>query len=157
MQPVGFEPTIPAGERPQTARPLRPIPPGLTFTDSTFCPHIVFLCFVWISEQTAIVSLYNINWLVFVTETESVYCAVRTEHLNVVRFSLNRQMVTVRSLVDKYQRLHYRACLIALLMHLCWTRNELKEVLVKGRTALLPNLFQFSTYSTSYCDPSHST
>jgi len=26
------------------------------------------MCFVWISEQTAIISLYNINWLVFVTE-----------------------------------------------------------------------------------------
>jgi hypothetical protein len=37
------------------------------------------MCFVWISEQTAIISLYNINWLVFVTETECVYCAVRTE------------------------------------------------------------------------------
>jgi len=36
------------------------------------------MCFVWISEQTAIISLYNINWLVFVTQTESVYCAVRT-------------------------------------------------------------------------------
>ena len=27
-------------------------------------------CFVWIWEQTAIISLYNINWLVFITETE---------------------------------------------------------------------------------------
>jgi hypothetical protein len=35
-------------------------------------------CFVWISEQTAIISLYSINWLVCITETESVYCAVRT-------------------------------------------------------------------------------
>jgi hypothetical protein len=25
------------------------------------------MCFVWISEQTAIISLYSINWLVFVT------------------------------------------------------------------------------------------
>ena len=25
----------------------------------------VFMCFVWISEQTAIISLYNINWLFF--------------------------------------------------------------------------------------------
>jgi hypothetical protein len=25
----------------------------------------VFMCFVWISEQTAIISLYNINWLGF--------------------------------------------------------------------------------------------
>ena len=41
----------------------------------------VFMCFVWISEQTAIISLYNIKWMVFVTETESVYCSVRTEGL----------------------------------------------------------------------------
>jgi len=44
---------------------------------STFCPHSVFMCFVWIWEQTAIISLYSINWLVFITETECVYCAVR--------------------------------------------------------------------------------
>jgi len=34
---------------------------SLTFNNSTFCPHSVFVCFVWISEQTAIISLYNIN------------------------------------------------------------------------------------------------
>ena len=38
----------------------------------------VSMCFMWISEQTVIISLYNINWLVFITETECVYCAVRT-------------------------------------------------------------------------------
>ena len=43
-----------------------------------FCPSNVFMCFVWIWEQTAIISLYSINWLVCVTETECVYCAVRT-------------------------------------------------------------------------------
>jgi hypothetical protein len=32
-----------------------------TFNNSTFCPHSVFMCFVWISEQTAIIPLYNIN------------------------------------------------------------------------------------------------
>ena len=42
------------------------------------------MCFVWISEQKAIISLYSINWLVFITETECVYCAVRTECLNVI-------------------------------------------------------------------------
>jgi len=35
------------------------------------------MCFVWIWEQTAIISLYSINWLVFITA--SVYRAVRTE------------------------------------------------------------------------------
>jgi len=37
--------------------------------------------FVWISEQTAIISLYNINWLVFISDTQCVYCAVRTGSL----------------------------------------------------------------------------
>jgi len=54
------------------------VPPSLTFKNSTFCPHSVFMCFVWISQQTAIISLYNINWLVCITETECVYCAVRS-------------------------------------------------------------------------------
>jgi len=31
---------------------------SLTFNNSTFCPHSVFLSFVWISKQTAIFSLY---------------------------------------------------------------------------------------------------
>ena len=53
--------------------------------NSTFCPQSVFLCFVWIWEQTAIISLYSINWLVFITETEFVYCAVRTESLYTIR------------------------------------------------------------------------
>jgi len=55
--------------------------PQLTFTYSTFCPHSVFMCFVWIWEQTAIISIYSINWLVFITEMECVYCEVRTESL----------------------------------------------------------------------------
>jgi hypothetical protein len=29
----------------------------LTVTNSTFCPHSVFMCFVWIWEQTAIIAL----------------------------------------------------------------------------------------------------
>ena len=50
---------------------------ALTFTNTAFCPHSVFMCFMWIWEQTAIISLYSINWLVFIAETECVYCAVR--------------------------------------------------------------------------------
>ena len=61
---------------------------SLTSTNSTFCPHSVFMCFVWIWEQTAIISLYSINWLVFVTETECVYCAVRTLYLYTILISV---------------------------------------------------------------------
>jgi hypothetical protein len=45
-------------------------------------PHNVFMCFVRISEQTATCATYSINWLVFITKTECVYCAVRTGYLN---------------------------------------------------------------------------
>ena len=40
------------------------------------------MCFAWILEQTAIISLYGINRQVFRTKAESVYCAVRTGSLN---------------------------------------------------------------------------
>jgi hypothetical protein len=39
-----------------------------TVNYSSFCPHSVFMCFVWIWEQTAIISLYSIDWLVFITD-----------------------------------------------------------------------------------------
>jgi hypothetical protein len=51
--------------------------------NSRCCLRITFMCFVWISEQTAIISLYSIHRLVFITEIECVYCAVRNESLNI--------------------------------------------------------------------------
>ena len=42
------------------------------------------MCFVWIWEKAAIISLYIIIWRVFIIETESVYCAVRNEYLHVI-------------------------------------------------------------------------
>jgi hypothetical protein len=43
--------------------------------------YIAFMCFARISEQIVTFFLYIINRLVFITEVESVYCAVRTESL----------------------------------------------------------------------------
>ena len=45
-------------------------------------PHTVFMCFVFVWEQTATCATYSINWLVFITEMKSVYSAVRTGALN---------------------------------------------------------------------------
>ena len=43
----------------------------------------LYLCvFVFIWEQTATCAIYSTNWLVFITEMKSVYCAVRTGSLN---------------------------------------------------------------------------
>jgi hypothetical protein len=43
------------------------------------------MCFVRISEQTATFALQSIKTLVFITEVESVYSALRTESINTVR------------------------------------------------------------------------
>ena len=79
---------------------------GLKIYNSMFCPHTVFLCFVWISEQTAIISLYNINWLVFIRETECVFCVVRTGPLYTIQvsFSCCRHGKTVNNTYSKCVR-----------------------------------------------------
>jgi hypothetical protein len=58
--------------------------------NSKFCPHSVFMCSVWFSEQTAIISLYSINWVVFTTRRRvftaryglGLYIIIQVEHLN---------------------------------------------------------------------------
>jgi hypothetical protein len=49
--------------------------------NSAFCPLSVFMCFIWIWEHTAMISLCSVNWPVFVTEKKCVYCAVRAASL----------------------------------------------------------------------------
>ena len=68
-------------------------------------PHGVFMCFVWIWEQTAIISLYNVNWLVCITETECVYCAVRTGYLYIILRSAHTLYLCVLCGSQNKQRL----------------------------------------------------
>ena len=79
--------------------------------NSTFCPHSVFMCFVWIWEQTAIISLYSINWPVCVTETECVYCAVRTGSLYIILRSAHTVYLCVLCGSENKQRLFPYAAL----------------------------------------------
>ena len=58
-------------------------------------PYNAYMCFAWIWEQTMVISLYSINLSVFITEAESVYCAVRAESLT--------QTATVSSLKDSVE------------------------------------------------------
>ena len=74
MPPVGFEPTISAGERPQADH--------LQHSTTVRSAHTVFMSFIFIWEQTATCATYSINWLVFQAEMKSVYSAVRTGSLN---------------------------------------------------------------------------
>jgi hypothetical protein len=49
--------------------------------NSTFCPQSAFRVVVTTNE---IIPLYGINWMMFATEANCVYCAVRTPYLNIV-------------------------------------------------------------------------
>ena len=51
---------------------------------STECIYV----FLLISEQTAIIALYSLNWLIFITQTAGVYCAVRTGFLYTIHDTL---------------------------------------------------------------------
>ena len=61
--------------------------------------------YVWIWEQTAIISLYSINWLVCITETECVYCAVRTGSLYIILRSVHTVCLCVLCGSENKQRL----------------------------------------------------
>jgi hypothetical protein len=82
----------------------------LTFSNSTFCPHSVFVCFVWISEQTAIIYLYSIIWLVCTTETECVHCAVRTGSWNEIQFNFCLSRIKAYSYAPQFAALKYFIC-----------------------------------------------
>jgi hypothetical protein len=51
------------------------------YTQST---ESIYVFFVWFLEQTEIISLHSINLLVFIIETECVYCTVRKVFLNII-------------------------------------------------------------------------
>ena len=51
----------------------------------------VFICFVWIWEQTAIISLFNINRVVFITENACIYCEVRTKYFCIIYVNFRLQ------------------------------------------------------------------
>ena len=66
------------------------------------------MCFVFIWKQTATCATYTINWLVFITEMKSVYCAVRTGLIRVIVLARRRGSVpspkrSVLSVFTSYQ------------------------------------------------------
>jgi len=65
------------------------VPPGSVLKNLTFCPHSAFMCFVWISEWRAIIVLCNINWFVFITNVEYVYCQECTKYSNIIQMNLS--------------------------------------------------------------------
>jgi hypothetical protein len=70
-------------DRPTRSQSLRPNHTNM------HADYIASMCFVWLSEETVSFTLYIINRLVFITEAESVYCAVGIDSLyRVIKKSL---------------------------------------------------------------------
>jgi len=68
------------------------VSPGLKLRNSTFCLQRAYTCSGFILGQTAIVAVYR---LVFITEMDCVYCAVRTESLYIMDVNLAFERVNV--------------------------------------------------------------
>jgi hypothetical protein len=62
----------------------------------------IFVIFYRSQEKTGITSLCSIKCFVFIAQTECVYCAVRTESLNIVQFNVSLQSVNTRLLLCIY-------------------------------------------------------
>jgi hypothetical protein len=75
----------------------------LTLKNSTFCPQSAFTCFAWISEQTAIVSLYSIDLQVFIT---NVQCLMRGTNWIIISNS-NSSWSSNSSMCVKYFNSNY--------------------------------------------------
>jgi hypothetical protein len=51
---------------------------------TAFCPQIVFKDSVRFAKQTAIISLYIINYVVFVMEMQCGFCDVETQFFHIM-------------------------------------------------------------------------
>jgi hypothetical protein len=80
--------------------------------------------FLWIWEQAAIISLYSINWLVFITETQCVYCAVRTGYLYMCVFLLS----IVLSFLSLFLIHSFMLCYVVMFMLLSFLPSPLRTV-----------------------------
>jgi hypothetical protein len=62
--------------------------------------HTVFMCFVFISEQTATCAPYDINWSVFITEMKSYHIrTVRPDIIKVFYSPTNAQVIVLKTIL----------------------------------------------------------
>ena len=115
---------------------------SLTFRNSTYWQESVFMRIVWFWEQTATIALYSINLLVFIIETNWVYCAVRAESLSVIHVNLGRKWSCLRSIEL------YGALFCIRLGSPLWPRHKLRNVERLDKPAWDNKMFNFAFTAT---------
>ena len=104
------------------------------------------MCFVFIWEQTATCATYSINWLVFINEMISIYCAVRTGSLN---------KAVCASYLKRWARYLYRDTAVRS-SNQCWSVNATlysvffftlshKQQDFRGKKGNITRMLRFST------------
>jgi len=56
------------------------------------------MCFVQVSKQKGIMSLYSFNRLVLITDKDSVNCLVRAEYLNATQSNIVQKQSKIRNI-----------------------------------------------------------
>jgi hypothetical protein len=121
------------------------VPSAITLRVSSICPHGVFVYFDRISEQTMIISLYSIRWLVFIMYTDGVLCEVGTEVIfhfgwmySLTRFSHVRfgdaSLVAGTRLVERNENDHTQCAIRSFRMKQLDFEVPLKEDLINNCT-----------------------
>ena len=92
-------------------------------------------------KKTAIISLYSINWLVCITETECVYCAVWTGSLYIILRSAHTVYLCVLCGSENKQRL--------------FPYTTLTDRFLQPRGAVFTNAYNPNTYNWRQILPSN--
>ena len=124
----------------------RMTPPGLTLKKFyVLFTQRICICIVYLFEKTAIISLYSINWLVFITEAECVYCALRTGSLYIILRSAHTVYLCVLCGSENKQRLF---------LYTAWTHwfyNRDGECLLRGTDWIFIYNSTFCPHSVFMC------
>jgi hypothetical protein len=99
----------------------------------THCTYV----FVWIWEQTAIISLYSINWLVFITETE---CLLRCTDWVFVCFVWIREQTAIISLYN----INWLVCITEMECVYCAVQTVSLRVLCGSENTAIISLYSIN-------------
>jgi hypothetical protein len=104
------------------------VPPSITLKNRTFCPQSFVMCFVWISEQTAILSFYGLNLLDIITKTECLYCAVRTVFNSGYSLSLSGLSITSTTTCQNLLHQHFLSLFLNFIFLLYKSKSRLNSL-----------------------------
>jgi hypothetical protein len=120
------------------------------------CPQNLFLCFVWISQKTAIISLYSFNCLFLQSkQCTYVYYVVQTESLTIIQVHITG-LITKRPpllpatdsilLISRKQKVC--TCMLLCMSHINMVKTSMSDIINRINTlsSFYQTVLQFLIY-----------